>query len=472
VLVVDDNQRERTDLVRVVTDLGYIAEIAADGEEAMEKLGSSRIDAIVTDLMMPRMDGFTLLRTLLARGDLTPAIVLTGFGSIREAVTTIHDLQAFWFLEKPVQRAILGPLLERAVRHRRMILEAESLHSQLSRKGVLEDLVGTSASMQHVFSQIQQVSPTAASVLITGESGTGKERVAAAIHRLSPRSGGPFVALNCAAIPDSLLESELFGHEKGAFTGAIGRQQGSFEHAHGGTLLLDEIGEMAPHMQTSLLRVLENSRVRRLGGKEEFPVDVRVLAATNRPVDEAIEKKLLREDLYFRLNVFQIVLPPLRHRREDIPAIGEALIHSLNRKNGTRVTDIHAEALAMLMDYSWPGNVRELRNVLERAMIIAHEGTVLARHLPRDFGLASQISLSKPPRRDGDASVLLAEPGKPLREVEEAYIRLTLKQCGNNRTRAAQVLGISLRTLYKRLAEMAHPDTKRSGGRAAASTGR
>lgn len=459
VLVVDDDQRERHDLAKIIISLGYVPETAADGEEALEKLGVTPVDVIVTDLIMPRLDGFKLLRTLLDRGDSTPAVVLTGFGSIREALAIVHDLRAYWFLEKPAQRAVLGPLLERAIRHKQVMAEAERLRRQLSREGFLEDLVGTSEPMWHVFSLIQQVAPSAASVLISGESGTGKEMVAATIHKLSPRAAGPFVAINCAAVPEDLMESELFGHEKGAFTGALERQAGCFEHANRGTVFLDEIAEMPIAMQAKLLRVLEDSRVRRLGGHNEIRVDVRILAATNRSLEEALEKNLLREDLYYRLNVFNIVLPPLRHRREDIPKIADALIRALNKKNDCRVTDLHPEALALLMDYSWPGNVRELRNILERAVVIAREGSLMACHLPPAFGVSQDPPVPRPPKQAGAPSLTFA-PGRPLHELEEAYIRLTLEYTNNNRARTAEILGISLRTLYKRLSEFADADAK------------
>jgi DNA-binding NtrC family response regulator len=418
---------------------------------------------------MPRVDGFTLLKTLLGRGDHTPAVVLTGFGSIREALAIIHDLRAFWFLEKPAQQAILAPLLERAIRQKSLITETERLQRQLSLHGVLADMVGDSEPMRHVFSLIQQVAPKSASVLISGESGTGKERAAAAIHKLSPRASGPFVAINCAAIPESLIESQLFGHEKGSFTGAIGRQAGCFEHASGGTLFLDEIAEMPMPMQAKLLRVLEDSKVRRLGGNSEISVDVRVLAATNRPLDEALEKKQLREDLYYRLNVFNILLPPLRHRKEDIPAISEALIRILNQRNDCRVTHIEPEALGMLMSYSWPGNIRELRNILERAVIIAREGALSAHHFPAGFHLPKKkqmaVAVSQPA-----PDMLTFEPGRPLQEMEEAYIRLTLKHTNNNRMRTAEILGISLRTLYKRLSEFAKADANTAPESAEAAT--
>jgi DNA-binding NtrC family response regulator len=471
VLVVDDDPKERFDLSRIVSSLGHIPEPAEDGEEALEKLGSARADAIVTDLMMPRMDGFRLLRTLRDRGDQIPAIVLTGFGSIREALAVVHDLNAFWFLEKPAQRAILEPLLERAIQHSRFIAEAERLQRQLSRQGMLGDLLGTSEPMRHVFSLIQQVAPTTASVLICGESGVGKERVAATIHRLSPRAGAPFVAVNCAAIPETLIESELFGHERGAFTGAIGRQSGCFELADHGTLFLDEIAEMPAQMQSKLLRVLEDGRVRRLGGRDEISVDVRVLAATNRAPEEALEKKLLREDLYYRLNVVQINLPPLRHRKEDIPMLSEALIQSINEKNGTKVTGLDPKALGRLMEHSWPGNVRELRNVLERAVIVAHQGPLMAQHLPPVFQVPMELPVRMPPKSESVAGSLTFPPGRPLAELEEAYIRLTLQQANHNRRRTAEILGISLRTLYKRLAEFAEADAKAESSSRTIATG-
>jgi DNA-binding NtrC family response regulator len=301
--------------------------------------------------------------------------------------------------------------------------------------------------MQEVFSLVQQVAPTTASVFISGESGTGKELVARAVHRLSSRSGGPFVAVNCAALPDTLVESELFGHEKGAFTGAVERRAGCFEQANNGTLFLDEIGEMPIGTQAKLLRVIEESRVRRLGGKNDMPFAVRVLAATNRPPEAAIQDNHLREDLYYRLNVFQISLPPLRDRKEDIPAISTALIRDLNKKHGTRVTHLHPDVLQRFKAASWPGNVRELRNVIERAVIIASEGEIQLSHLPGD---------SAPAKRDvapqaASDNVLRMPVGARMDEVEEAYFRLTLKYTQDNKTRAAELLGISLRTLHNRI---------------------
>jgi DNA-binding NtrC family response regulator len=462
VLVVDDDEQERASLSAMISALGYTAETARDGEQALEKLGSSSVDVILTDLMMPRMDGFQLLQTLLGRGDLTPAIVLTGFGNIDQAISIVHDLRAFWFMEKPAVQAALGTLLERAIQHKGLVKETERLKRQLSYQGFLGEMVGTSAPMRQIFSLIQQVAPSCASVLITGESGTGKELVAGTIHKLSPRATGPFVAINCAALPENLIESELFGHEKGSFTGALGRHAGCFEQAHQGTLLLDEIGEMPLAMQAKLLRVLEDKRVRRLGGTNEIPVDVRVLAATNRPIRESLDGKFLREDLYYRLNVFTIDLPPLRQRKEDIPSLAESILRDINRKHDCRVVDVHPGVMEQLVNHSWPGNVRELRNILERAAIVAQEGTIQSGHLSRTLGIQSESKYSAMPEPVDDRSSIRIESGKALSDVEKAYIQLTLKNTNNNKTRAAEILGISTRTLHNRLAEFA-AEERRNG---------
>ena len=462
VLVVDDNAQERQSLSEMICGLGYAVETAGDGEDALEQLGSGSFDVVITDLVMPRMDGFQLLRTMLDRGDLTPAIVLTGFGDLNQAVSVVHDLKALWFLEKPAPEAAVASLLERAITHKGLLEETERLQRQLSYQGYLGELYGVSESMQQIFALIRQVAPSSAPVLITGESGTGKERVAGAIHKLSPRSSHPFVAINCAALPSTLIESELFGHEKGAFTGAFVRHAGCFEQAHGGTLMLDEIGEMPVDMQAKLLRVLEDSRIRRLGGKGEIPVDVRIVAATNRPVTGPGDAKSLREDLYYRLSVFTIELPPLRHRKEDIPGLAEAIIRELNQKHNAKVTDFHPKIMERLVEYSWPGNIRELRNILERAVISAGEGTILPAHLPPTFGIAPSpaLSASAPtpapaPAPNSASESITFEVGKSLSEMEKAYIQLTLKYTHNHRARAAEVLGISTRTLQNRLAEYA-----------------
>jgi DNA-binding NtrC family response regulator len=450
VLVVDDDQQDLSILSSIVSSLGYRVETAADGHEALAKLDARSISAIVTDLMMPKMDGFELLRTIIDRGQFAPAIVLTNLGDVGQAVTIVHDLQAFWFLEKPAQPAVLATLLDRAIKYGELMRGAERLQRQLSQQGVLGEMVGSSRPMQQVFNLIQRVAPTQASVLITGESGTGKEMVARAIHRLSPRNSGPFIAVNCAAVPPDLIESELFGHEKGSFTGAVGRHLGCFEQANRGTLLLDEIGEMLLGMQARLLRALEESKVRRVGGSEEIAVDVRILAATNRSADGSRGETFLREDLYYRLNVFNIHLPPLRERKEDIPQLAKTIIDLLNQKHACNVSSLHQDALQRLMAHSWPGNARELRNVLEWAVITAQNDLILPRHLPKSLGAGTSARPTPLQAADG---ALRFEIGRTLDEIENVYVMETLKSVNNDRKRAAQSLGISLRTLYNRLAE-------------------
>src|SRR6202045_2675994 len=371
VLVVDDEENQRTGLAGMIALWGYAVETATDGQDALDKLANFRAHVIVTDLNMPRMTGQELLQRLKDQGNSPVAIVQTAFGSLETALTLIHDLGALWFLEKPVQSQALRLLIERAVAQHGLAEHAERLERELGYHGILGEMTGASPKMQEVFALIQQVAPSRAAVLITGESGTGKELAASAIHAMSPRRTGPFVAINCAAMPDTLMESELFGHEKGAFTGAVERRAGCFELAQHGTLLLDELAEMPVGTQAKLLRVLEDSFVRRLGGKNEIAVDVRVVASTNKVLEEALRKGELREDLYYRLNVFQVPLPPLRQREGDLPLLTETLIEMLNRKHETRIVDVNAEVRELLRRYSWPGNVRELRNVLERAVILA-----------------------------------------------------------------------------------------------------
>jgi len=426
------------------------AETAADGNEALRKLADFPADVILTDLNMPGLDGFGLLGKLQDSGDMPPAIVLTAFGNIETAVKTVHELGAYWFLEKPIQPGVLQTLIRRAATHAGLNAEKRNLERQLGYKGALGDLVGPSPKMQEIFALLQQAGPSKACVLITGESGVGKELVARALHGLSPRRQGPFIAVNCAALPETLIESELFGHEKGAFTGALERRAGCFEAAQGGTLLLDEIGEMPLPTQAKLLRILEDSRVRRLGGRTEFQVDVRVLAATNKVPQEAVRGGHLREDLYYRLNVFHVHLPPLRERKEDIAALSGALLADLNRKHECRVTEISAETAEALQRHDWPGNVRELRNVLERAVVLAGEGPVLMGHLPPFLrGGSPQAALG--PAAPEDPESIHVRVGSTVEEAEKGLILKTLAHTNNNKTRAAEILGISLKTLHNKL---------------------
>lgn len=449
VLIVDDEETQRSALAMMVSSWGFVTETAGDGEEALAKLGTFSANVILTDLMMPNMDGKQLLRHLQEQGSTVPALVITAFGNLETALETIHDLGAFWFLEKPIQARELRLLLERAAAQSRLVERATRLEQQLSYQGILGEMTGSSRAMQQVFALLRQVAPSKAAVLVMGESGTGKELAARAVHALSPRSGGPFVAVNCAALPETLIESELFGHEKGAFTGALERRAGCFELAHTGTLLLDEIGDMPFPTQAKLLRVLEDSKVRRLGGKQEMLVDVRVVAATNKPLEEAIRRNTFREDLYYRLNVFPVMLPPLRDRRDDIPVLASALITDLNRKHSCKVTEISAAAVERLYAHNWPGNVRELRNVLERAVILAGEGAITVSHLPSLFH--SEESKASIPQEVSNGQTVTLAVGSTIDQAERALIELTLQHTKNNKTRAAEILGISLKTLFNKL---------------------
>jgi DNA-binding NtrC family response regulator len=474
ILIVDDESSQRTGLAGMVKAWGMRAETATDGEDALEKMDAFAPDVIVTDLNMPRMDGYELMRTFRERGETTPIIVVTAFGNVDTAVRTVHEMGAYWFLEKPVQANVMQVLLRRAALHKGLSNEKHTLERTLQYKGALGEMVGKSPKMQEIFSLLQQAGPSKACVLISGESGTGKEVVARTLHLLSPRSQGPFVAINCAAMPETLIESELFGHEKGSFTGASERRQGCFEVAQQGTLLLDEIGEMPLQTQAKLLRVLEDSKVRRLGGKTEFEVDVRVVAATNKVPDEAVRGGHLREDLFYRLNVFHIHLPPLRERKEDIPAIAEALLLDMNRKHDARVVGFSAEVMAALERHDWPGNIRELRNSVERAVVLTREGTVeidtLAGHLQLESQISRPVAVaigmaagSELPVSDNtvDHQAPAAAPGNSVTfpigttvgDAEKGLILRTLEHTNNNKTRAAEILAISLKTLHNKLKE-------------------
>ncbi|MBX9602754.1 MAG: sigma-54 dependent transcriptional regulator [Bryobacteraceae bacterium] len=448
VLVADDDEQDRKYMGAKIASWGYSTETAVDGLEAVEKAVVFQPHVIVSDLRMPRLDGFELIRKLNELGGSPPVIVLTQFGAIETAISAMHDAGAFWFLEKPVPLQALQVLIERAASQRKLSEENERLRIVL-RTESCGDMVGNSPQMREVFSLIRRVAPSKATVLITGESGTGKELVARAIHANSPRADAPFVPVNCAALPDTLIESELFGHEKGAFTGAVERRLGRIELAHGGTLFLDEIGELPLQSQAKLLRVLEDSRVQRLGSKGEVQVDVRVLAATNRPPLKTVKEGKLREDLYYRLNVFHVELTPLRERKEDIPLLVEALLSSLRNKN-SRGGWIEPGVVDKLTEYRWPGNVRELRNVLERAVILAGDGPISMSHLPSGFSAELAKSSEEP---SVDAGKLTLTLGTSLHDAEKALILATLAYTNNSRRRTAEILGLSLKTIQIKLKE-------------------
>ena len=390
------------------------------------------------------MDGLTLLSRLGKELETVPAIIITGKGSEERAVAAI-EAGAFWYIEKPLKGAVLHALLDRALGKARDRQQVAALTRQLRQAGRIGELIGSAKVMQDVMRIVEQVAPSSASVLITGETGSGKEILARTIHQLSPRAERPFVAINCSAIPETLMESEIFGHEKGAFTGAAERRIGCFELADGGTLLLDEIGEMPAPTQAKLLRVLEDRKVRRLGSKTETPVDVRVLAATNKDPEQAVARGQLRQDLYFRLNVFHIHLPALRDRKEDLPALVEHILIDLNAKHGRQVRGVNAEVAELFQGYSWPGNVREVRNVLERATIVCDRDLIGRAHLPSDFGRTLAAGAT-------ELSAMRFPLGTTVDAVERELILQTLAST-NNKTRAAELLGISLKTLHNKLKE-------------------
>jgi len=445
VLIVEDEENERSGLAELISAWGYRTETAKDGLEGLDKVATWSPGIVVTDFRMPRMDGMELLQRLSEQPQLA-VVLLTAQGSIDVAVDAMKA-GAYDFLQKPVDPARLKQILQNAARQRGTTLELEATRRKLRDTGVFGHMVGTSKTMQEVFHLIEMVAPSTASVLITGESGTGKEMVARSIHDLSPRKNKPFVAINCSAIPETLIESEIFGHEKGAFTGAMERRAGCFELAEEGTLLLDEIGEMPIATQAKLLRVLEDHKLRRLGSKVETPVDVRVLAATNKVPEDAVAKGELRGDLYYRLNVFNLHLPPLREHKEDIPQLVESLVADMNAKHSRKVGGVSETVLQMFQSYNWPGNVRELRNTLERAVIVCDTHLAEQRHLPPNFG-SSGLKVTA-----GNGEGIHLDVGTTVEEAEKMLIVKTLAATNNNKTRAAEILGISLKTLHNKLKE-------------------
>ncbi len=459
ILIVDDESSQRTGLAGMVKAWGMQAETATDGEDALEKLESFPADVVVTDLNMPRMDGYELMKTMRQMGNATPIVVVTAFGNVDTAVRTVHEMGAYWFLEKPVQPNVMQTLLRRAAAHQGLGKQNQALERNLQYKGSLGEMVGASPKMQEIFSHLQQAGPSKACVLISGESGTGKELVARTLHMLSPRKQGPFIAINCAALPETLIESELFGHEKGSFTGASERRAGCFEVAQHGTLLLDEIGEMPMLTQAKLLRVLEDSKVRRLGGKAEFEVDVRVIAATNKVPDDAVRGGNLREDLFYRLNVFHIHLPPLRERKEDIRAIAEALLLDMNKKHDVQATEFSPEVMNAFEVFNWPGNIRELRNVVERAVILTRQGTVQMSALPvnlqlKPIAVAAAVGAPvEPAPAPVEPAGLQLPIGTTVEKAERELILRTLEHTKQNKAQAAELLGLTLKALQAKLKE-------------------
>ena len=456
VLIVEDEVHALMGLAELISGWGYRTETARDGIEGYEKAVAWDPAIVVTDLKMPRMDGIGLLTKLTDSSNNVAVVVLTAQGSVELAVDAMK-LGAYDFISKPVDATRLKTILANAARQLGTERELEVTRRQLRQSGVLGALVGHSRHMQEVFGLIERIAPSNVSVLITGESGTGKELVARTLHDLSDRKARPFVAVNCAAIPETLMESEIFGHEKGAFTGAAERRAGCFELAEEGTLLLDELGEMPIGTQAKLLRVLEERKLRRLGARSELDVDVRVLAATNRNPEEAVAAGQLRSDLFYRLNVFHIHMPPLREHNEDIPDMVTAMLAEMNQKHGRRVAGVSPTVIERLQHHAWPGNARELRNLMERAVILAPDGGLIeAEQLPASFGRAAA-----PPVQAADGNSITVRIGSTVNEAERMLILRTLEFTGQNKTRAAEVLGVSLKTLHNKLKEYEY---QRDGG--------
>jgi DNA-binding NtrC family response regulator len=445
VLIVEDEENARKGYEQLLQRWGCDVLSVGSAEDALAKFGSFQPDTLIADVELPGMNGLDLLGHLGIELTDVPAIIITGKGSEERAVAAI-EAGAFWYIEKPLKGPVLRALLDRALGKARDARQLVVLQRQLREAGRLGDLVGASRPMQEVMRIVEMAAPSSASVLITGETGSGKEIVARTVHKLSPRAGGPFVAINCSAIPESLMESEIFGHERGAFTGAAERRIGCFELADGGTLLLDEIGEMPAPTQAKLLRVLEDRKVRRLGSKTETPVDVRVVAATNKDPEQAVSTGHLRQDLYFRLNVFHINLPPLREHKEDIPLLAEHILRDINVKHSKSVKGVGAEVMDIFMSHTWPGNIRELRNVLERSAIMCERDLITRACLPGEFGKAQAKSPS-------DLGAIKFPIGTTVDAMERELILQTLAATGNNKTRAAELLGISLKTLHNKLKE-------------------
>ena len=461
VLIVDDEASARTGLTELVRAWGFTAEAAVDGVDAQEKAATFRPSIVITDVGMPRMDGIELLRRLRAEVDPPDVILITGMDA-RDLVQKAFEaakVGAYGVFDKPIANQRLKLALDNLASHHSEIAEARRQEQAARRENeVLRRrardqgrIIGSSQVMDAIHRVIAAAAPSTATVFVLGESGTGKELVAQRIHELSPRAQQPFVALNCAAIPETLLESEIFGHERGAFTGAMDRRLGCFELADRGTLFLDEVAEMPPATQVKLLRVLQERAFRRLGGRQEITVDVRVIAATNVNPLDAVKAGKLREDLYYRLNVFAIEVPPLRDRKDDLPLLVQAFIDEFNGRNHKAISGLSPAAARMLEQHHWPGNVRELRNAIERAVILSPGPFIEPSHLAVFQGRAAALGATPEGGGAGVGAGMVLAPGMTVDDAETQLILMTLQHTRDNKTRAAEILGISLKTLHNKL---------------------
>ncbi|MCL2648201.1 MAG: sigma-54 dependent transcriptional regulator [Phycisphaerales bacterium] len=468
ILIVEDDPNERAGLQRLLSEAGYQISTADSADKAMGYMDES-IDFVVTDLQLGDVSGMDLLKHWKLKQPNTLFLMITGYGSVTTAIEAIRA-GAYHYMTKPVDPQALLIMLQNMVRQYEETAKVQALQHRLDEKFSLSNIIGRSPQMQRVFELIRRSAQAFSTVLILGESGTGKELVAQAIHQNSPRRDGPFVAVNCAAMPATLVESELFGHEKGAFTGAIDRRLGRFEQASGGTLFIDEIGDFDVSLQVKLLRVMEARTVTPVGGNKEIKVDTRVLAATSRDIRDMMAKGLFREDLYYRLNVVTIELPPLRQRLDDIPLLAKRFMDRVNEQNGTKITSIAPAVIDAMQQYSWPGNVRELLNVIERMMVLADKPTLEPDDLPsyvKNPSARPTTGVTESPRPGDSLKAATAVPvpleqalaTMTLASLEEKAIAAALVRFNNNRTRAARALGISVRTLQRKLGTKNAPES-------------
>jgi DNA-binding NtrC family response regulator len=440
VLLVDDEKSVRSTLSSFLKKAGYQVEEAANGQEAVEKLKAQFFDLIITDLKMKPMDGLAVLRESKEINPLTEVIVLTGYGTVESGVEAMRS-GAYDYIQKPFDRDEFLIVVDKALERKELLTEVEQLQDKLKEKYKFENIVGSSNEMLDVLSMVSKVAHTDSTILISGESGTGKELIAKAIHVNSRRKNRSFITINCGALPENLQESELFGHVRGAFTGAIRDKRGLFQEANGGTLFLDEVGETAFSAQVKLLRFLQDGEIRRVGENEPIYVDVRLLAATNQDLEKSIEEGRFREDLYYRLNVIPIHMPALRKRRDDIPLLVNCFLEKYATRTKKKVTSVSPDAMQILSGYDWPGNVRELENVIERAIILTNKNVVMPEDLPSSI----QGTLRKTRGEEEDMSE------KTLEELEKHHIIGTLEKYGWNQKKASEILGISTTTLWRKL---------------------
>ncbi|HET6673918.1 MAG TPA: sigma-54 dependent transcriptional regulator [Nitrospiraceae bacterium] len=441
ILVVDDEVNIRGALITMLEKRGYLVRGASSAEEALDALDGTQAELVITDLKMPGIGGMELLRRVKERWPDTEVVVMTAYGSIDTAVEAMRR-GAYDYLMKPLERERFPLVVDKALERHALSSENKQLRDRLETRTRFDQMVGDSDPMQRVYNLVEMVAGSDVTVLLTGASGTGKELVARAIHHKSMRTNGPFVTLNCGALPENLFESELFGYEKGAYTGAMATKAGRFELAHEGTLLLDEVGELSLKSQVDFLRVLETKEFRRLGGTKVVRVDARIIAATNRNLEEAVKEGNFREDLYYRLNVVPIRLPALRDRAEDIPLLVETFLDECAGRHQRERKSVSREAMQLLRQYAWPGNIRQLRNLMERLVITVKEGMVQPDHLPEEIRTSEQ-----------DQRTITIRLGRSLEDIEREVIRRTLVEVTNHREKAAKLLGISLRTLQYKIKE-------------------